>query len=121
MRKGLLWAGVMTLVASVVIFAVCAFESSQAANQLFSCQPSNPYNAPLPPECMSALGTMILFGMLQWVGIIGGVVGFVVLILGLLLQPEQPTMAPPPYYAPQYYPPPPVYPPQGPQTPPPQP
>ncbi len=121
MRKGLVFAGVATLVVGIVIFAICSFAISQAATEFMNCVGTNPYAGTPPSACLSAMSSMVLYGMLEWIGIIVGVVGFIVLLLGLLLQPEPPAMAPPPYAGPQYYPPPPVYPPQGPQAPPPQP
>ncbi len=121
MRKGFVVAGVATLVVGIVIFAVCAFAVSQAATDFMNCVGTNPYAGTPPSACLSSMSSMVVYGALEWVGIIVGVVGFVVLLLGLLLQPEPPAIAPPSYYAPPYYPPPPVYPPQGPQTPPPQP
>lgn len=123
LRKGLVYAGVATLVLGIVIFAVCTFAISQAAADFMSCVGTNPYQGTPPAACLSAMSTMVLYGALEWIGIIVGVVGFVVLLLGVLLEPDRPTMAPP-YYPSQvppapYYGPPPVNPPQGPQTPPP--
>ncbi len=120
MRKGFLYAGVAVLVVGVVIFAICVIAVNQAATEFMNCVGTTPYYGTPPTACFSAMSSMVLYGALEWIGIIIGVVGFVVLLLGLLLQPEQPTTAPP-YYAPQYYAPPPAWPPQGPQTPPPQP
>ncbi len=120
MRKGFVYAGVAGLIAGVVLFVVCAFAVNQAALDFMNCVGGTPYSGTPPAACLSAMGSMVLYGSLEWVGILIGVISFVVVVLGLVLQPEQPTMMPPPYYAPQYYAPPPAYPPQGPQTPPPQ-
>lgn len=119
MRKGLVYAGVAALIVGIVVFAACAFAVSQAATDFMNCVGTNPYQGTPPTTCLTAMGNMVLYGTLEWVGIIAGVVGFIILLLGLLLPPEQPTLAQP-YYAPQYYAPPPAYPPQGPLTPPPQ-
>lgn len=125
LRKGFVYAGVAMLVVGIVIFAACSFAVSQAATDFMNCVGTNPYAGTPPSACLTAMGNMFVYGMLEWVGIFVGVVGFVVLLVGLLVPPEHPTFAPPPYYPsqypPQYYAPPPAYPPQGPQTPPPQP
>ncbi len=111
--------------AGIVVFVVCVAEVAQASTDFINCMNGNPITYPygsLPPACTAAMSTMLLYGSLEWIGILVGIGGFVLLLVGLLLQPPRPEYAPPGYYPPPaYVPPPAAVPPQGPQAPPPPP
>ncbi len=122
MRKTLVSAGAVLLVVGLVVFVVCVVQVAQASAAFMNCLNGNPIGYPygsVPTACTDAMGTMILYGTLEWVGFLLGIGGFVLLLVGLLLQPPRPEFAPPSYYPPPaYIPPPAAAPPQGPQTPP---
>ena len=123
-RRGLFAAGAGSLGLGVVLYVVGILQTSQAIAATFGCYGGYPvYN--YPPGCAEAQAALTLWQFVTSVGGVVGVVGFILLILGLVLPPEGARpgppympMYPPPVYAPQY--PPPTYaPPQEPRTPPP--
>ncbi len=127
MRTGIVSAGAVLLVVGVIVFVLCAVEVGQATTDFLNCMNGigYPYPGPyptVPTACSAAMGAMVLYGTLEWIGVLVGAVGFVLLLVGIFLEPPRPAVVPPPYYyPPPVYPAPPAYPPQGPQTPPPQP
>ncbi|HYM39231.1 MAG TPA: hypothetical protein VEY12_03665 [Thermoplasmata archaeon] len=124
MRKGILYAGVAVLVLGLVVFVIADLGAGQAYSALVGCLngfPANP-TYPMPPACSDAMRAIAMYGGLEIVGGILGLVGIVLLVIGLVLPPERPVPAVMPYYPPPVYGGPTGYtPPQGPQSPPPQP
>lgn len=124
MRKGLVILGVAVLILGAVLFVVGWLESIRAAAAYLSCFMGGTL------ICTDVLASMALWGTIENLGILLGVVGLVVLIVGAVLQeegarpmPPYPAQYPPPAYPAAYPPPaypPPVYPPaQDPKSPPP--
>lgn len=118
----MLFAGVALLVVGVVLFFAFVVAASQAAADLMNCLNTTP-TYPMygyPGTCANAMSTMWIDQAMEGVGGIMALVGFVLLILGFILEPQRPTPFAVPYYPPPVYAPPPSYtPPQGPQPPPP--
>ena len=118
LRKGLVLAGAATMVIGVAVFFVALVGASQAIAAFGNCLNNFP-TYPMfgtPAECANAMASLSLFQGLEALGGVLGVVGFVLLIVGIVLQPGRPgvtPMYPPPVYAPPYPPPP-----QGPSPPP---
>jgi hypothetical protein len=121
-RRSLVAAGAASLALGVVLFGLGVFEQAQASAALASCY-VNPPMYGYPTACTDAMNALFVWGSVMSLAGVVGVIGFVLLVLGFLLQPEgmrAPYVPhyPPPVYAPSY--PPPVYaPPEGPKTPPP--
>ncbi len=126
MRNGIFYGGLAVLLVGLVVFAIAAVGAGQAAAAFAGCmngyQP-NPFNPTpyVPPACSNAFGAIAMYGGLEVLGGALGFVGVIILVIGLVLQPERPMPAAMPYYPPPVYGAPPGYPPQGPQAPPPQP
>lgn len=124
-RRGLAFAGLGALIAGIVLFVVAEVETSQQAIAFANCYGGMPPFGGYPTTCTDALNAMALWQGLSLIAAVVGVLGLILLVLGLVLQPEGvfagPPYAPqypPPVYAPSY--PPPVYPPpQEPRNPPP--
>lgn len=118
-RKGLIYAGAGLVVLGIALFMVSVVQVAQATTNFMNCLNGAPTSG-VPAACTSAMTAVVLFGSLEWFGFILGIVGAVVLIVGFVMEPERPVVAP-------VYGPPPAYyaaaapPPQGPQSPPPQP
>ena len=120
-RKGIFFAGVALLVVGLVAFVIALVGVSQATADLLSCMNGVPFNPSpfVPSACSNALAAVSLYDGLELLGGVVGVVGFVLLIVGLVLPPERPALAPMPYYPPPVYGAPPGHsPPQTPQPPP---
>ena len=124
MRKGLVYAGAGLLVLGVVVFTMGLLGTGQASAAFLNCLNGYPMYPPFgaPSACVSAMNDLALYQGVEALGGVAGLVGFVLLIVGIILQPEGPAPAPMAYYPPPIYGPPPGgIPPQGPQSPPPQP
>ncbi len=122
MRRGILFAGLALLVVGLVVFVIALIGVGQATADFLNCMnglPANPF-LPVPSSCSNAMAAITLYEGLEILGGIVGLVGFVILVVGLILPPERPVLAPMPYYPPPVYGAPPGYPPPGPQPPPPQ-
>ncbi len=110
-RTGLVFAGAATLVIGIVVFFVAIVGAGQAAAAFLNCfsgYPTPPIYT-VPNACTNAMGAMAMYQGLEVLGGVLGVVGLVLLVIGIALQPEgrAPTpMYPPPVYAPPYVPPP---------------
>ncbi len=123
-RRSLFAAGAGSLGLGVVLYVVGILQTSQAIAATIGCYGSYPIYG-YPAGCAEAQASLALWQIVTSLGVIVGVVGFTLLVLGLVLQPEgvprMPPfmpMYPPPVYAPQY-PPPAYFPPQEPRAPPP--
>lgn len=120
MRKGLVYAGVGILVIGVAVAVLGILGLGQASAAFLNCTngfPTDPMFG-FPAACTNAMGAMVAYQGLEWLGGVLGLLGLVLLVVGLVLQPEGPaamTYYPPPVYGP----PPGIMPPQAP--PPPQP
>lgn len=105
LRKGLSIGGAALFVFGLVIYVVFVVAATQATTDFMNCLSGNP-GYPLPSACTSAMSAMALYGSLEWVGAAFGLIGFVLLVLGLVLPPERPTVPPSAFYPPPGYPPP---------------
>ncbi len=124
MRAGLAAAGSGVLAVGVILAVLATLQASQASAALVNCYGSYPYYG-YTPACQDAMNAVALWQQVSSVGAMTGIAGFTLLVLGLVLRPENArpnlpywAMYPPPVYAPQY-PPPGSPPPQPPRTPPP--
>lgn len=123
MRKAWAAAGAGVLGVGVVLAALGLFEQMQAEAAVTTCFGGPVYG--YPATCADAMSALYLWETVTSLAVTAGVAGFIILLLGLILQPEGVRLGPP--YAPQYPPPlyapsypPPVYgPPQEPKSPPP--
>lgn len=123
-RKGILFVGLAVLVVGIALFAAAAVQVQQAATAFMNCLanfPSGPIGG-FPSSCVDAMNAAATWQLVEGLGGILGLVGFILLLLAFILEPERPAVAYGPYYPPPVYAAPPAYAPsQGPQTPPPQP
>ncbi len=122
MRTGVVIAGVIVTIVGVVLFAFGVMGVGRATTDFMNClngfptQPTFGY----PTSCVNAMNAAATWGLVELLGGFLGVAGFLVLIVGVLLNRERPAPVYAPVYPPPAYAPPPVYaPPPGPQNPPP--
>lgn len=123
MRRALAAVGGSSVGLGVVLFALGLFQTGQASAAMFNCFGGTPVYG-FPSACTDAANAFYLGEFVTGLAVAVGVVGIVLLILGLVLQPEGMRLGPwvmpqypPPVYAPSY--PPPVYaPPEAPKPPP---
>lgn len=122
MRKGLVLVGVVLVVFGILFFFMFAVAAGQAASDFMNCLngfPSYP-SFGFPTACTNAMNAMYFDQLMEGLAGLGTLLGVVLLVVGLVLQPERPVPASMPSYPPPIYGPPPGYvPPQGPQSPPP--
>ena len=124
MRKAWAAAGGGVLAVGIILTIIAALQQAAASAAAMNCFVGSPTYG-FPSTCADAYSAMYLWEAVTSLSVVVAFVGLVLLILGVVLQPEGartgPPYAPwypPPVYAPSY--PPPVYaPPQGPRTPPP--
>ena len=124
MRRNLVYAGLALLILGIVVSALAVVGSGQATEQFMGCLngvPSNPIGG-FPAGCADAMNALVVYSGLEYVGGIVGLVGLVLQVLGIVLEPVRPVPAwvpnqPPPVYGSPYG----HAPPQGPQGPPPPP
>ncbi len=117
MRKGLAYLGAALLVVGVVVFFAGLGGASQVATDLVNCGTLSGFQ--VPSACANALGALWMYEAIEGTGGIFGIVGLILFIVGLTMEPERPVPVAAPYYVPPTYPPPPSYaPPPNPPSPP---
>lgn len=119
MRRDLVLAGAALLIVGIVMFAFAWVGASQAAISFTNCLMSNPPTSTFPTACTEAVNAIAMYTTLEAVAGLLGLVGFVLLLVGLLLEPPRPAFFPMPGYPPPAAAPPPGYSPrEGPPPPP---
>ena len=120
MRKDLVYVGGALLVVGVVVFGMSLAGAAAATTNFMNCMAGSPPLTPtLPNACTDALNALAMYGTLEGVGGMLGLVGFVLLLVGLILEPARPVSTPFPGYPPPAWAPPPTYPAAGAAPPPP--
>ncbi len=121
MNRGLLIGGATLLIVATVLFAIALVTSQSASATLASCVAS-PSIVP-PDACARATDALVTSVSLETLSGFAGLVGFVLLVVGLILEPERVPAGPMPGDLPpqppsaQAVPPPGYWPPQDPMPP----
>ena len=119
-RRNRVYAGAAVLVVGVVVVGIGLAGYAEASANFMNCTAGFPMPEPtFPTACLDALNALGAYEMLSGFGGLVSLVGFVLLLVGLVLQPARPVPTALPGYPPSERTPPAS--PQGGPTPPPPP